>query len=87
MTAAQSRLAETLGTFYNAADRTSEGAMAAHAYKQSVDDLDQGIGRELVRCNVGRSNTSNPSNFIGCTISNNDPGAVRQDECLFSNHQ
>jgi hypothetical protein len=49
MTAAQSRLAETLGTFYNAADRTSEGAMAAHAYKQSVDDLDQGIGRELVR--------------------------------------
>jgi bridging integrator 3 len=52
MTAAQSRLAETLGTFYNAADRTSEGAMAAHAYKQSVDDLDQGIGRELVRCSV-----------------------------------
>ena len=49
MTAAQSRLAETLGAFYNAADRTSEGAMAAHSYKQSVDDLDAGIGRELVR--------------------------------------
>jgi len=48
MTGAQSRLAETLGTFYNAADRTSEGAMAAHAYKQSVNELDQGIGRELV---------------------------------------
>jgi len=87
MTAAQSRLAETLGTFYNAADRTSEGAMAAHAYKQSVDDLDQGIGRELVRCDVGLSNIFNPSNFIGCTIPNHDPGAVRQDECLFPNHQ
>ena len=49
MTAAQSRLAETLQTFYNASDRTSEGAMAAHAFKQSVDDLDTGIGRELVR--------------------------------------
>jgi amphiphysin len=49
MTAAQSRLAETLDTFYSASDRTSDGAMAAHAYKQSVDDLDQGVGRELVR--------------------------------------
>jgi amphiphysin len=47
MTAAQSRIADTLDTFYNASDRTSDGAMAAHAYKQSVDDLDQGIGREL----------------------------------------
>jgi hypothetical protein len=49
MTAAQARLAETLDAFYNAADKTSEGAMSSHAYKQAVGDLDQGIGRELVR--------------------------------------
>jgi hypothetical protein len=49
MTAAQTRIAETLETFYSAADRTSDGAMAGHAYKRSVDDLDGGFGRELVR--------------------------------------
>jgi hypothetical protein len=49
MTSAQSRIAETLEVFYGAADRTSEGAMAGHAYKRSVDDLDAGFGRELVR--------------------------------------
>ncbi|KAJ7594487.1 hypothetical protein C8J56DRAFT_926884 [Mycena floridula] len=47
MTAAQTRIAETLETFYGASDRTSEGAMAGHAYKRSVDDLDGGFGREL----------------------------------------
>lgn len=49
MTAAQTRIAETLETFYGASDSTSEGAMAGHAYKRSVDDLDGGFGRELVR--------------------------------------
>lgn len=48
MSAAQARIADTLEVFYGAADRTSDGAMAGHAYKRSVDDLDQGIGRELV---------------------------------------
>jgi len=47
MTAAQTRLAETLDTFYGSADRSSEGAMAGHAYKHSVDDLDTSIAREL----------------------------------------
>ncbi|KZT21399.1 BAR-domain-containing protein [Neolentinus lepideus HHB14362 ss-1] len=47
MTAAQTRIAETLDVFYGSADQVSEGAMAAHAYKMSVDDLDTGIGREL----------------------------------------
>lgn len=47
MTTAQSRLADNLSSFYDAADRTSEGAMAAHAYKQSVNELEQGIAREL----------------------------------------
>lgn len=48
MTAAQTRIAETLEVFYGSADRASEGAMAGHAYKRSVDDLDGGFGRELV---------------------------------------
>lgn len=48
MTAAQARIAETLETFYGAADRTSDGAMAGHAYKRSVEDLDGSFGRELV---------------------------------------
>jgi len=48
MTNSQARIAETLETFYGAADKSSEGAMAGHAYKRSVDDLDSGFGRELV---------------------------------------
>lgn len=51
MTSAQSRIAETLETFYGAADRSSEGAMAGHAYKRSVDDMDTTFTRELVRTN------------------------------------
>ncbi len=50
MTAAQARLADTIDTFYSASDKSSESAMAAHAYKRGVEDLDTGIGRELVRC-------------------------------------
>ena len=37
MTAAQARLAGTIDTFYGAADRQSDGAMAGHAYKRSVE--------------------------------------------------
>ncbi len=48
MTAAQARLAETIQGFYGSADKASEGAMAAHAYKRSVDDLDGVVGREIV---------------------------------------
>ena len=49
MTGAQTRIADHISVFYTAADRTSEGAMASHAYKQSVAELDDVIGRELVR--------------------------------------
>ena len=48
MTSAQTRIADHIATFYQAADRTSDGAMASHAYKQSVMELDDVIGRELV---------------------------------------
>jgi len=47
MTSAQQRIGETLETFYSAADSASEGAMAGHAYKRSVDDLDTSFSREL----------------------------------------
>ena len=49
MTSTQARLADTFDVFYGAADKSSEGAMAAHAYKRAVEDLDTGVGRELVR--------------------------------------
>ncbi|KAH7888892.1 hypothetical protein F5I97DRAFT_1935318 [Phlebopus sp. FC_14] len=47
MTAAQARIAETIDTFYGAADRTSDGAMSGHAFKSAVQDLDGGLQREL----------------------------------------
>lgn len=46
MSASQSRIAETLEMFYTA-DRTSDGAMAGHAYKSAVDELDNSVGRDL----------------------------------------
>jgi hypothetical protein len=49
MVAAQGRIAETIDVFYGAADRTSEGAMAASAYKRSVDELEASTNREFVR--------------------------------------
>jgi hypothetical protein len=58
MSSAQLRLAETIDTFYGASDKTSDSAMAAHAYKRSVEELDAGIGRELVR---GRLIHASPS--------------------------
>ena len=48
MTAAQGRLAGTIDTFYGAADRNSEGAMAGHAYKRAVDDMEASTSKEFV---------------------------------------
>ncbi|KAG8825398.1 hypothetical protein FRC17_008686 [Serendipita sp. 399] len=47
MAGSQSRIGDTIDKFYGSADRTSEGAMAANAYKRSVDELDSSINREL----------------------------------------
>lgn len=52
MVKAQGRIAETIDVFYGAADRTSEGAMAANAYKRSVDELEATTNREFVRSNL-----------------------------------
>jgi len=47
MAAAQGRLADTIDTFYGSADRSSDGAMAANAYKRSVDELENVLTREI----------------------------------------
>lgn len=65
MASAQTRIAETVALFYTAdrtsdvsggCSRIStrpglmtQGAMAGHAYKSAVDELDAGVGRDLVR--------------------------------------
>ena len=49
MCSAQLRLAMTIDTFYGASDKASDSAIAAHAYRRSVEELDASIGRELVR--------------------------------------
>jgi len=48
MASAQTRIADTIEIFYTAADRTSDGALAANAYKRAVEDLDHSVTRELV---------------------------------------
>jgi amphiphysin len=48
MAAAQGRLADTIETFYAAADRASDGAMAANAYKRAISELDGVVTREIV---------------------------------------
>ncbi|WOO81345.1 Protein hob3 [Vanrija pseudolonga] len=46
MASSQGRIAETISLFYTA-DKSSEGAMAGHAYKASVDELDNVVNRDL----------------------------------------
>lgn len=48
MTSSQARLANTIETFYGAADRNSDGAIVGNAYKRAVDDLDSSITTEFV---------------------------------------
>ena len=48
MASAQTRIADTVELFYTGSDRTSDGALAANAYKRAVEDLDHSVTRELV---------------------------------------
>lgn len=48
MSSSQTRVADTIEVFYTAVDRTSDGALAANAYKRAVEDLDHSVTRELV---------------------------------------
>lgn len=83
MTAAQARLADTIDVFYGAADKASEGAMAAHAYKRSVEELDTGIGREMVCPPDHDVSMILNTTIVGCSVSTNDHGTPRQDERVF----
>jgi len=47
MSATQTRLSDHVDVFYGASDRTSDGAIASHAYKRSVEELDATVQREL----------------------------------------
>lgn len=89
MTSAQSRLADTIDVFYGSADRTSEGAMAANAYKRSVDELDASVNRELVRRLLRCLYDFFLSTLCisGSSIPDDDPRTCRQDVCILPNHQ
>ncbi|KAF8134507.1 hypothetical protein EV363DRAFT_896022 [Boletus edulis] len=47
MTSAQARLADSISIFYSASDRMSDGAVAGHAFKSAVEELDNSIQREM----------------------------------------
>lgn len=74
MAAAQGRLADTIDVFYGSADRGSDGAIAANAYKRSVDELEGSVSREL----VSRKSplvTALSDLATGLSLQNNDSGA------------
>jgi len=85
---AQTRVADTIELFYTAADRTSDGALAANAYKRAVEDLDHSVTRELVQV------PSSPMKIfpdctgwtiLGRTVPNDGHGASRQAQRTFPN--
>jgi hypothetical protein len=51
MASSQSQLGSTLETFYGSSDDGTEGAIAGHAYKRAVTDIDAKMSSEVVRCN------------------------------------
>lgn len=73
MASAQGRLADTIDIFYGSADRASEGAMAANAYKRSVDELESSVSREMVSRNE-TFNSSLTNVATGCAVQNDDTG-------------
>ena len=81
MTSAQSRIAETIEVFYGAADHSSDGAMAGHAYKRSVDELDAGFGRELVLFSP-YFNPPQDSLSLGYSLPHDNFRAPRKDVCI-----
>jgi len=88
MAAAQARLAETLQKFYTVHHET-EGAMAGHAYKQSADDLDSGLQKELVCIDDSFALFLTISNkiLLGNSIPHYCFGAAGKDGCDFTHHQ
>jgi bridging integrator 3 len=48
MAASQSQLGSTLETFYGSSEQGTEGAIAAHAYKRAVTEIDAKMSSEVV---------------------------------------
>lgn len=74
MAAAQGRLADTIDVFYGSADRGSDGAIAANAYKRSVDELEGSVSRELVSRKSSLV-TALSDLATGLSLQNNNSGA------------
>ena len=98
MSSAQLRLAETIDTFYGASDKASHNAIAANAYKRSVEELDAGVGRELVRgpqlpsitrllITMIRVSLFLSFSSTGCPLSHNHPRSAQQDELVFPHNK
>lgn len=87
MSAAQARIGDTLEIFYGAADRASEGAMAGHAYKRSVDDLDSSFTRELVRCQPSITSLASSWLNLGRTLSHYNFRATGKNVRILSSRE
>lgn len=87
MTSAQARLADTIEKFYSAADRTSDGAMAGHAFKSAIEELDNSVQRELVRRDIGPRGDPHSVVVPGRALSYVYHGATGKDECVLSGRQ
>jgi hypothetical protein len=86
MAAAQGRLADTIDVFYGSADRGSDGAIAANAYKRSVDELEASVGRELVSRYEPHA-TALTDCVTGCPLQNDDTGARGEDVRLLPDYK
>lgn len=87
MASAQTRVADTIEVFYTASDRTSEGALAANAYKRAVEDLDHSITRELARVLPPPLNRPLTVMFLGRSVPDDDYGTYRQAQRALPHRQ
>lgn len=101
MASAQARIAETVSLFYSA-DKASDvsltvrdnssiayiqGAMAGHAYKAAVDEMDAGVSRDLVSLALALDQMGYSSSYIGRSIPSDSLGTGRQAQLVFRYHQ
>jgi len=86
MASAQTRIADTVEVFFTGTDRTSDGALAANAYKRAVEELDHSVTRELVpsSCSLLSTRVLIVA-VLGRTIPNDDYGTSRQAQRTLPN--
>ena len=87
MASAQTRIADTIELFYTGTDRTSDGALAANAYKRAVEDLDHSVTRELVYLfhRIRKSILIVEVGYLGRTLPNDNYGTSRQAQRTLPN--